>query len=104
MLVMKAVDCAAQLARDGKAHLDPEADTILQRLRVDAPAWRETVSRLFQAKQSTGSHLGSSARLSETARQHGRRWHRNLFRRIASPADPAALTLTVRPHPRSRPL
>ena len=87
---LRLVDCAARLARDGKAHMDPEAASILQRLRIDAPTWRETVARLFHAKRPAGSHLGSPARLGAAAQEHGRRWHRNLFRRIARPADPAA--------------
>jgi hypothetical protein len=78
---LRLVDGAARLARDGKAHLDPEAATILVGLRIDVPTWRETVARLFHAKQPAGSHLGSPARLEEAAREHGRRWHRNLFRR-----------------------
>ena len=70
--------------------MDPEASSILQRLRIDVPTWRETIVRLFHAKRPAGSHLGSPARLGAAAKEHGRRWHRNLFRRIARPAEPAA--------------
>jgi hypothetical protein len=87
---LRIVDCAARPVRDGKARMAPEAATILERLRIDAPTWRETVSRLLLAKRPAGSHPGSPARLDEAARAHGRRWHRNPFRRIEHPAHPAA--------------
>jgi hypothetical protein len=70
--------------------MDPEAASNLRRPRIDGPTWRETVARLSRTRIPAGSHLGSPARLGEAVRAHGRRWHRNLFRRIASPADPAA--------------
>jgi hypothetical protein len=87
---LRLVDGAARLARDGKARLDPDAATILRRLGIDAPSWQETLARHLRAKRPAGSHLGSPARLAEAARAHGRRWHRNLFRRVDPPAVPAA--------------
>jgi hypothetical protein len=87
---LRLVDCASRLAREGKAHLDAETVSIFERLRIDAPAWQETVTRLFHATRRTGSHLGSTDRLGEAARRHGRRWHRNLFRRIPLSANSAA--------------
>jgi hypothetical protein len=80
---LRLVDMAARLSRDGKAHMDPEAASILDRLQVDVTDWRDTVHRLFACKKHAGSHLGSPTRLAEAARGHGRRWVRNVFRRGA---------------------
>jgi hypothetical protein len=70
--------------------MDPDAASILRRLRIDAPTRRGPVARRFDARRPDGSHLGGPARLGEAAREHNRRWHRNLFRRITRPAVPAA--------------
>ena len=87
---LRLVDRAARLARDGEARMDPDAASILRRPRIDAPTWRATVARSFDARRPAGGHLGGPARPGEAAREHNRRWHRNLSRRIARPAVPAA--------------
>ena len=87
---VRLVDWTSRLIREGKAHIDSEALSLFARLKIDPSAWELTVSRLAQHPKQTGSHFGSSVGLAETARAHGRRWHRNQFRRLRQPLRPVA--------------
>jgi hypothetical protein len=74
---IRLVDWTSRLARDGKAHVDPDVASIFDRLRVESVSWIETISRLLRDPRRSGSFFGRPARLADVARTHGQRWHRN---------------------------
>ena len=86
---VRLIDWTSRLIRAGKAHLDPASRSLFERLGVDPDSWEATVLQLVRSTKSVGSHFGTPARLTEAARTHGRRWHRNQFPRPPARAVPA---------------
>jgi REP element-mobilizing transposase RayT len=87
---VRLIDWTSRLIRAGKAHLDPASRSLFERLRLDPKSWEVTISQLVRSPKRGGSHFGTRARLSEVARIHGRRWHRNQL-----PRPPARAVLTA---------
>jgi hypothetical protein len=87
---LRLVEWTSRLVRDGKASLDAGSISVFERLRLDAEAWETTVTRRFAVSRRSGSHCGGAVRLAEAARTHGRRWHRNQFRRLPQSIRPVA--------------
>lgn len=78
---LKVIDWASRLNRPGKAAVDADVRSILERLRVDSSVWIDTMSRLVAEPERIGCYFGSPACVAEAARAHGRRWLRNQIRR-----------------------
>jgi len=87
---LRLVDWTSRLVREGKASMDAGSISVFDRLNLDAEAWETTVTRLFAMSRPSGSHFGDAVRLAEAARTHGRRWHRNQFRRVPHVIRPVA--------------
>jgi len=87
---VRLVDWTSRLIRQGKANLDAEAVSLFARLGVDPHAWEATLWEMARMSRQSGSHFGSAAKLADAARAHGRRWHRNQFRRVPQPLRPVA--------------
>jgi len=89
----RLIDWASRVVRDGKAHVPASVDSIFDRLHADPVVWGATVSRLLAQPKRTGSHFGSPARLTEAARVHGRRWHRNQLPRVMSAVPDSSVAI-----------
>jgi hypothetical protein len=87
---VRLIDWTSRLIREGKASLDPGTASLFARLGIDPTAWETTIGHLAEQTQRCGSYFGRADRLAEAARAHGRRWHRNQFRRVPEWLRPVA--------------
>lgn len=86
----RLVDWTSRMLREGKANVPADVLPIFARIHADPVEWSATMEQLLERRRRTGSHFGSPARLTEAARSHGRRWHRNALPRVACVPSSAA--------------
>jgi hypothetical protein len=86
----RLIDWTSRLAREGKAHVPESVASIFDRLHAAPDEWAAMVAPLLTGAKRTGSHFGGAARLTEAARTHGRRWHRNQLPRATRVRSTAA--------------